>query len=98
MLVCFFALQIMGIVSSQIEIRRIFNMVGIIKGLKHCHLGIENLEKLVLIMKNLPKIPIARCTISSRVKSMEEYLDFEDYLLEKNIKKLIVDFSLSEED
>jgi hypothetical protein len=29
---------------------------------------------------------------------MEEYLDFEDSLLEKNIKKLIVDFSLSKED
>jgi hypothetical protein len=42
----------MGIVSSQIENLRIFNMLGIIKGLRHCHLGIENLEKLVLIMKN----------------------------------------------
>ncbi len=69
-------------------------MVGIIKILKHCHLGIENLEKLVLIMKNWPKIPISRCTISSRVKSMEEYLDFEDSLLEENIEKLIVDFGL----
>jgi hypothetical protein len=49
-------------------------MVGIIKGLRHFHLGIENLEKLVLIMKNWPKHPISRCTINSTVKSMEEYI------------------------
>jgi hypothetical protein len=29
---------------------------------------------------------------------MEEYLDFEVFLLEKNIEKLIVDFGLFEED
>jgi hypothetical protein len=38
----------MGIVGSHIEIKRILNnMVGIIIGLKHCHLGIENLDKLI---------------------------------------------------
>jgi hypothetical protein len=42
----------LGIVNSQIDTGRIFNVVGIIKGLRHGHLGIENLEKLVLIMKN----------------------------------------------
>ncbi len=73
-------------------------MVGIIKGLRHCHLGIENLEKLILIMKIWPKNPISWCTLSSGVKSTEEYFDFEDSLLEKNIEKLIVDFGLFEED
>jgi len=29
---------------------------------------------------------------------MEKYLDFEDFLLEENIEKLIVDFGLFEED
>jgi hypothetical protein len=29
---------------------------------------------------------------------MEEYLDFENFLLEDNIEKLIVDFGLFEED
>jgi hypothetical protein len=29
---------------------------------------------------------------------MEEYLDFEVFLLEENIEKLIVDFGLFEED
>jgi hypothetical protein len=31
-----FAQQFMGIVDSQIEIERIFNMVKVITGLKHC--------------------------------------------------------------
>ncbi len=43
----------MGIVGSQIKTIKNFNMVGIIIGLKHCQLGIENLDKLVLIMKKM---------------------------------------------
>jgi len=42
----------MGIVGSQIEIERIFSMAKVITGLKSCWLGIENLDKLVIIMKN----------------------------------------------
>jgi hypothetical protein len=47
----------MGIIDSQIEIEIIFNMVGVITGLKHCWLGINNLDKLVLVMKNSQMIP-----------------------------------------
>jgi hypothetical protein len=32
----YLARQVMGIVGSQIEIERIFNMVGVITSLKHC--------------------------------------------------------------
>jgi hypothetical protein len=52
----------MGIVGSQIEIKRIFNMVGVITSLKRCQLGIENLDKLVPIMKNWPNDPKFECT------------------------------------
>jgi hypothetical protein len=38
----------MGIVDSQIEIKRIFSMAGVITSLKCHQLGIENLDKLVL--------------------------------------------------
>ncbi len=44
--------QVMDIVGSQIETERIYKMVGIIIVLKRCWLGIEILDKLVLIMKN----------------------------------------------
>jgi hypothetical protein len=43
----------MGIVGSQTKTKKIFNMVGIIIGLKHSQLGLENLDKLVLIMKKM---------------------------------------------
>jgi len=42
----------MGIVGSQMITKRIFSMVGIITSLKHYQLGIENLDKVVLIMNN----------------------------------------------
>jgi hypothetical protein len=48
----YFARQVMGIVGSQIKIERIFNMVGVITSLKRCRHGIENIDILVLIMKN----------------------------------------------
>ncbi len=58
-------------------------MVGIIIGLKHCHLGIENLDKLIWIMKNWFD-PKSRCVVGLRAKLMEKNLDVEKHLLEKN--------------
>jgi hypothetical protein len=46
------AWQFMGIINFQIEIEFFFSMVGVIIGLKLCWLGIDNLDKLVFIMKN----------------------------------------------
>jgi hypothetical protein len=65
----YLAQQVMGIVGSQIETKRIFNMVGVITSLKRCQLGIENLDKLVTIMKNWPNDPKFECT--SGPKSFE---------------------------
>ncbi len=48
----FFACQVMGIMGSQIETKKIFSMLRVIVGLQPCHLGIENLDKLVPSMKN----------------------------------------------
>lgn len=44
--------QVMGIVGSQFKIEFFLYMVSIITSLKCCWLGIENLDKLVLIKKN----------------------------------------------
>jgi hypothetical protein len=52
----------MGIVGSQIETERIFNMAKVITSLRRCWLGIENLDKLVIIMKNWPNDPKFGCT------------------------------------
>jgi hypothetical protein len=84
----------MGIVGSQIKTQRIFNMARVITGLKRCWLGIENLDKLVLIMKNWPDDPRFGC--KSGLKSFEEFLNFEDGVVFEN-EILIVDFNLFEE-
>jgi hypothetical protein len=44
--------QILGIVGSQIEVKRIFSIVGIMTRLRKCRLGTQNLNQLVLISKN----------------------------------------------
>jgi len=87
--------QVMGIVGSQIEIERIFSMVRVITSLKRCWLGIENLDKLVLIMKNWLHDPIFRCT--SGPKSFEKFLNSKDIVVVKK-EDLIIDFNLFEKD
>jgi len=51
-------------------------MVKVITSLRHFWLGIENLDKLVLTMKNWPNDPRFRCT--SGPKSFEEFFNFKD--------------------
>jgi hypothetical protein len=48
----YFGQQVMGIVGSQIKVENIFNMARVITSLKRCQHGIENLDILVLILKN----------------------------------------------
>ncbi len=46
------AQQILSILGSQIDIEHIFFVVGVLISLQQCHLGVENLENLVMIYKN----------------------------------------------
>jgi len=48
----FVAQQILGIVGSQIEAKRVFSIAGICTNLQHFWLGIENLDMLINIYKN----------------------------------------------
>ncbi len=50
----FFVKQILGIVSSQIEIEHIFSLAGILTSLKRCKLQTENLDKLIFVSQNWP--------------------------------------------
>jgi hypothetical protein len=47
----FLALQILGIVGSQIETERIFSLVGIFTNLRKCRLLPNNLDKIILLIK-----------------------------------------------
>ncbi len=49
--VSFIAWQILGILGSHIEIKRIFSLVGVLTSLQHYKLGVDNLNKLVMVMK-----------------------------------------------
>jgi hypothetical protein len=72
-------------------------MAKIITSLKYYCLGIKNLYKLILIMKNWPNDLRLGCVSGPLVKSMEEYLDFEDVFLEQN-EELFFKSILFEED
>jgi hypothetical protein len=50
--VVFVAQQILGIVGSQIEVERSFNIVDICTNMRWSKLGIENLKMLMNIYKN----------------------------------------------
>jgi hypothetical protein len=70
-------------------------MASIITSLKHCQFDIENLYKLILIMKNWLENPRFGCT-NVKPKSIEEYIDIENGMVSKN-EELISDFNLFEE-
>ncbi len=46
------AQQILSILGSHIDIEHIFFVVGVLISLQQCHLGVENLNNLVMIYKN----------------------------------------------
>jgi hypothetical protein len=69
----------MGVVGSQIGIERIFSMAKVIIGLRRCQIGIEHLDKLVLIMKNWPDDLRFGCT--NGPKSFEKFPNSESGLV-----------------
>jgi hypothetical protein len=50
----FLARQILNIVESQIETKRLLSLVDILTNLKRCHLQTYNLKKLIFVNKNWP--------------------------------------------
>lgn len=84
----------MDFVGSQIETKQIFNIAGLITSLRRCRLGTENLDNLVLILKNWPEDARTDCYIAkSRV---EEFLMSEDNIIEDN-EELIMDAGMLKE-
>jgi hypothetical protein len=57
----FCARQILGMVGFQIEIEKIFSLVGTLISLRRCHLQSENLNKLIFVNKNWPNDPRIVC-------------------------------------
>ncbi len=74
-LICFFIHQAFGIVNSQIEIKRIFNVVSVITNLWWFRLGIEDLDNIILIVKNSPNDVRVECALNPKI--MNDFMIFE---------------------
>jgi hypothetical protein len=81
----FYARQILGIFRSQIEMKRIFSLVGILTSFKRCCLQSKNLDNLIFVNKNWPNDPMIGCKsrfnlvelIGIDVDLEEEFEEFE---------------------
>jgi hypothetical protein len=84
--VSFFACQVLGIVGSHIEINNFFNVVGVISNLKWYWLGIDNLDKFILIIKNWHSDACVGCDGPLKPKAMAKCLEKDYGMIEKHNK------------
>ena len=75
------AKQILGIPGSQIETERVFSIAGVLTALRRCRLQVENLDRLVMVVKNWPNDPRLDCKATA---SMKEFMAVETSLTEEN--------------
>ncbi len=69
--------QILGIVESQIEMERIFSLVGIFTSHNECLLQSNFLDKLIFVNTNWPNDPRIECkSPSNLVELFEIHVDF----------------------
>jgi hypothetical protein len=88
----FVAHQILGIMGSQIEAERVFNIASICTNLGCSRLGTKNLEMLISIYKNWPKDARVGGSLS-----MQKFMEMEETLIDKN-EKIISSLGLLEVD
>ncbi len=80
--ISFVAKQLLRMSRSQIEIKRLFDIARILTSL-HCYrLGVENLDKLVIIMKNWSSDARANCM--RKGKSLDDLLADEANIIDDN--------------
>ncbi len=77
----FLAHQVFGIVGFQIEIERIFNIIGVIISYHQSKLGSENLQCLMVIAKNWPNNACEGCE-GGQESSL--FLTHEENIIDEN--------------
>jgi len=77
----------LGIPSSEIETKWIFNIVKIFTSLHQCQLNVQNLDELVMILKNWPSDARTSCSFVV-VMGMAKFLKVEDKMLDDFEKEL----------
>jgi hypothetical protein len=84
--VSFLFCQVLGIVGSYIETKRIFNIACVIMNLRQFRLGIDNLDRLILVKNWLNDMHLG--CVGAKEKTLEHFLTFFDILIKEH-KKLI---------
>jgi hypothetical protein len=79
----FLAWQSLGILSSHIEIEQTFSIACVLINLQWCCLGVENLDKLVMIYKNWLVDAWVNCKLGIGDK-LGKFFVVEEMLLEEN--------------
>jgi hypothetical protein len=80
--VSFVAQQILGILGSQIKTKRIFNIAKVLTSLQCCRLGVNNLNKLVMVMKNWSSD--ARADYLQKGDYIDDFFNEESNIIEDN--------------
>ncbi len=79
--VAFLAKQILRIPVSQIETGRVLGFVGVLTALRCCPLQVENLDRIIIMVKNQPNDRHMNCTANAGFK---DYMKYEVVLVEEN--------------
>ncbi len=69
--VSFFVQQVFGSLRFQIEIERVLNLLGVLIALRCYRLQVQNLDRIITIIKNWHDDPHLNCTL---------HVDLNDYL------------------
>ncbi len=83
----FLVKQILGIMGSQIETKCVFSLANVLTTLKHCHLQVENMDQIIIVVKNWPSGPCHNCKPNVDLK---EYCKEETSL--NNCKLTMINF------
>jgi hypothetical protein len=77
----FLAKQILGMLSSQIETEWVFSLAGVLIVLRHYYLQVENMDWIIIVVKNWPNESCANCKPNLNFK---QYLKAKESLAKKN--------------
>jgi hypothetical protein len=75
------AKQMLGIPGFQVETKRMFSLASVLKTLRCCHLQVENLDKIIIVVKNWSNDPCLNHMTDSNFK---DYVKSEVALVEEN--------------
>ncbi len=71
----------MGTSRSHIEIEHVFSLVGVLTTLRHCRLHVDNLNSIIIVVKNWPDDHCLNC---SQHKYLKDFLKVESSLAKDN--------------